>query len=83
MRSGCSSATTGCEAATNLAARLIARAPKFAEAYNQRAIALFIQRRFEEEREDCRRVLELNPYHIGAVSGWPSASSSSTSPSRP
>jgi tetratricopeptide (TPR) repeat protein len=55
--------------AVNLASKLIARAPKFAEAYNQRAIALFIQGRHGESAEDCQRVLELNPYHIGAVSG--------------
>jgi len=57
------------DAATKLASRLIARSPKFAEAYNQRAIALFIQGRFAESAADCQRVLELNPYHIGAVSG--------------
>ena len=57
------------DAATNLASRLIARSPRFAEAYNQRAIALFIQGRFAESADDCQRVLQLNPYHIGAVSG--------------
>ena len=55
--------------AANLASRLIARSPKFAEAYNQRAISFFIQGRFAESASDCQRVLELNPYHIGAVSG--------------
>lgn len=57
------------DAAINSASRLIARAPRFAEAYNQRAIALFIQGRFAESAEDCQRVLRLNPYHVGAVSG--------------
>ena len=57
------------DAAVSLASRLIARSPKFAEAYNQRAIALFIQGRFAESAEDCQRVLQLNPYHIGAVGG--------------
>jgi tetratricopeptide (TPR) repeat protein len=57
------------DAAVALATRLIARAPKFAEAYNQRAIAHFIQGRFAESAEDCRRVLALNPYHTGAVVG--------------
>jgi len=55
--------------ALELATRLIARAPKFAEAYNQRAIALFLMGRFEESASECRRVLERNPYHIGALSG--------------
>ena len=49
--------------------RLIARAPGFAEAYNQRAIAHFFQGRFAESAEDCRNVLIHNPYHIGALGG--------------
>ena len=57
------------DAAVALATKLIARAPRFAEAYNQRAIALFFQGRFSESAEDCKRVLQLNPYHTGAVSG--------------
>ena len=56
-------------AAVDRATRLVTRSPKFAEAYNQRAIALFIQGRYAESAEDCQRVLKLNPYHIGAVSG--------------
>lgn len=52
-----------------LATRLIANAPRFAEAYNQRAIAICLQNRFAESAEDCQRVLERNPYHIGALSG--------------
>jgi tetratricopeptide (TPR) repeat protein len=51
------------------ATRLIACASRFAEAYNQRAIALFLMGRFDESAADCRRVLELNPYHFGALSG--------------
>ncbi|MGO9600149.1 MAG: tetratricopeptide repeat protein [Isosphaeraceae bacterium] len=57
------------EAAIDLACRLIARAPNFAEAYNQRAIAQFIQGQYARSAEDCQRVLRLNPYHIGALSG--------------
>ena len=55
--------------AIRLADRLIQRSPKFAEAYNQRAIAEFIQERFDASAADCRRVLEHNPYHIGALGG--------------
>lgn len=55
--------------AVERANRLVADAPKFAEAYNQRAIAHFFAGRFEESAADCRRVLELNPYHFGALSG--------------
>jgi tetratricopeptide (TPR) repeat protein len=57
------------DAAVGLVGRLISRAPRFAEAFNQRAIALFILGRFAESAEDCMRVLQLNPYHIGAISG--------------
>ncbi len=52
-----------------LATRLIADAPGFAEAYNQRAIIYFEQRRFAESARDCQRVLSVNPYHFGAMSG--------------
>ena len=52
-----------------LASVLIARAPRFAEAYNQRAIALFAQHQYAESAADCRAALERNPYHIGALGG--------------
>jgi tetratricopeptide (TPR) repeat protein len=57
------------ERAEALATRLIAVAPRFAEAYNQRAILYFEQGRFEESAQDCQRVVSLNPYHFGALSG--------------
>ena len=52
-----------------LATRLIARAPGFAEAYNQRAIVYFLQGRFAESIQDCKEVLARNPFHFGAISG--------------
>jgi Flp pilus assembly protein TadD len=55
--------------AVTRASRLIVRAPDFAEAYNQRAIAHFFQGHFQESAEDCQRVLERNPYHFGALAG--------------
>jgi tetratricopeptide (TPR) repeat protein len=55
--------------AVERATALIGKAPKFAEAYNQRAIAYFFQDKFAESATDCGRVLELNPYHFGALSG--------------
>ena len=70
------------DAAVESASRLLLRAPRYAEAYNQRAIALFIQGRFAESAEDCQRVLKLNPYHVGALGDWPNARSSSISPTR-
>lgn len=55
--------------AVDLATRLIERTPDFAEAYNQRAIALFFLDRFAESAADCRRTLRRNPYHVGALAG--------------
>ena len=43
--------------------------PLYAEARNQRAIALFALKKFEEAIEDSRIVLDLNPYHFGAAIG--------------
>lgn len=62
-------ATGRADEAVELATKLIARAPRFAEAYNQRAIAYFMLGRFAESAEDCQRVLAANPYHIGALGG--------------
>jgi tetratricopeptide (TPR) repeat protein len=47
----------------------IDRDPDFAEAYNQRAIVLYLQERFEESIKDCRRAAELMPCHFGAWAG--------------
>ena len=57
------------ERAEAKATRLILLSPRFAEAYNQRAIIAFGQGRFADSARDCRRVLELNPYHFGALGG--------------
>jgi tetratricopeptide (TPR) repeat protein len=62
-------ATGRADEAIDLATKLIARAPRLAEAYNQRAIAYFKLGRFAESAEDCQRVLVVNPYHIGALGG--------------
>lgn len=55
--------------AIDLATRLIEKSPGFAEAYNQRAIASFSLGDYAASASDCRRVLERNPYHIGALGG--------------
>jgi tetratricopeptide (TPR) repeat protein len=55
--------------AEHLATRLIAEAPDFAEAYNQRAFAYFLQGRLDESAADCQQVLTRNPFHIGAIEG--------------
>ena len=66
-----------------LATELIGRAPGFAEAYNQRAIAEFFLGRYAESAEDCKRAIERNRFHTGASPAWPSASSNSTFVRRP
>jgi tetratricopeptide (TPR) repeat protein len=57
------------EEAERLVTRLIADAPNFAEAYNQRAFIHFLQGHFAESAEDCQQVLARNPFHIGAIEG--------------
>ncbi len=41
----------------------------FAEAHNQRAIAYFLQERYEEAIADCRAALQRIPEHFGAMAG--------------
>ena len=49
--------------------QLVKLAPDFAEAYNQRAIAYFFSGRPARSAEDCRKTIDRNPYHLGALSG--------------
>lgn len=51
------------------ASQLIAQAPWYAEAWNQRAIAHYGLQRYAESIRDCCRTLELNPYHFIAAAG--------------
>jgi tetratricopeptide (TPR) repeat protein len=48
---------------------LIRRAPRFAEAYNQRAVFHFHRGDYAKAIADCEKALRLNPYHYGAASG--------------
>ncbi|HEV3084934.1 MAG TPA: HEAT repeat domain-containing protein [Gemmataceae bacterium] len=48
---------------------LIAAAPNFAEAHNQRAILHFQNEEWHKAAVDCERTLKLNPYHFGAAAG--------------
>jgi len=57
------------EEAIHLAGELAERAPWFAEAWNQRAVAHFHRRRYKESIRDCQQALEINPYHFGAATG--------------
>ena len=55
--------------AVNIFSEVIAMAPDFAEGYNKRATAYYMQERYEESLEDCEKTLQLNPIHFGALSG--------------
>ncbi len=48
---------------------LIRKAPRFAEAYNQRAVFYFRRGNLAKAIADCEKVLKLNPFHFGAASG--------------
>lgn len=48
---------------------LVAEAPGFAEAYNQRAILFFRRGEFVRSVSDYQQALRLNPYHFGAAAG--------------
>jgi tetratricopeptide (TPR) repeat protein len=49
------------------AGKLIERAPWFAEAWHQRAMAHFALGRLAESIRDCHQALEINPYHFVAA----------------
>ena len=51
------------------ATELIDRAPWFAEAWNQRAVARFALEQYAEAIRDCHQALEINPYHFAAAAG--------------
>lgn len=48
---------------------LTRRCPRFAEVFNQLAIAHFLKGNHAEAIENCHCTLELNPYHFGAMAG--------------
>lgn len=49
--------------------QLVQKAPRFAEAINQRAVLHFRLKQYERSIADCEKVLQLNPHHFGAQSG--------------
>lgn len=49
--------------------RAIDTDPSFAEAYNQRAIVHYLQERYEDSVEDCKRSVSRMPCHFGAWAG--------------
>jgi tetratricopeptide (TPR) repeat protein len=55
--------------AEEVLSQMIRDQPDFAEARNRRAVVYYIQRRYRKSLDDCRSVLELVPYHFGALHG--------------
>lgn len=49
--------------------RAIGIDPTFAEAYNQRGLAKFLQEHFDDCIVDCRQAVRLMPLHFGALAG--------------
>ena len=49
------------------ATELIEKAPWFAEAWNQRAVAHFNLKDYADSIRDCHQALEINPYHFVAA----------------
>jgi tetratricopeptide (TPR) repeat protein len=48
---------------------LVRKAPRFAEAFNQRAILYFRLGDYRHAVQDCERALKLNRFHFGAAGG--------------
>jgi len=49
---------------------VIRRKPAFAEGWNKRATAYFMNGELRRSLDDCDEVLKRNPYHFGALSGY-------------
>jgi tetratricopeptide (TPR) repeat protein len=48
---------------------LISDQPDFAEAWNRRAFLYYSTSEYQKSLADCRRVIEINPVHFGALHG--------------
>jgi len=55
--------------ALNVLDKLIAKHPRYAEAWNRRACVYWKMERYDESIADCERVITLNPNHYGAWQG--------------
>lgn len=50
--------------------RVIERMPQFAEGWNKRATAYYLIGDYDRSLKDCDQVIERNPAHFGALSGY-------------
>lgn len=50
--------------------RVIQMKPDFAEGWNKRATAYFVNGDYEKSLKDCEEVVKRNPSHFGALSGY-------------
>lgn len=48
---------------------LVRKAPRFAEAFNQRAIFYFVRGNYSKAIHDFEKALRLNPFHFAAAAG--------------
>lgn len=49
--------------------RMIKRHPDYAESWNQRSYVHFLREDFDRSLADCEKALELEPRHIGCMTG--------------
>jgi tetratricopeptide (TPR) repeat protein len=57
------------QTALDLFSAIIEKKPKFAEGWNKRATLYYVVGEYEKSLADINHVLELEPRHIGALSG--------------
>jgi tetratricopeptide (TPR) repeat protein len=57
------------EDAEAIFARVINRAPDFAEGWNKRATVRYVAQNYEGSIADCEETLRRKPHHFGALSG--------------
>lgn len=57
------------EAAENHLNDLVAKAPDYAEAYNQRAFIRFLRQNYTQSKQDLITTLSMKPMHFGALAG--------------
>lgn len=57
------------QAAETLLTETVEGLPDFAEAWNRRAVLYYVQQRYWQSIVDCEKVIDLVPYHFGALHG--------------